>query len=155
MSVTHEDVATILNLTRALIGQSAWSVELGIGSFLTFDFGKEIVSGRDFVRGEWHLWIMHCAWRLESTDEVFIACESPREKIATEIKTLENRTVTAFEITRPALDTIISFDGGFYLRLFPRDTDDYTRHWMLFMPDRSVLRIGLVGNWSVAIPDDE
>jgi hypothetical protein len=52
-------------------GLKADNIKLGYGSFLTIDFGEPIEINiktkkgiEKFTRGEWHLWIYMCAWRI-------------------------------------------------------------------------------------------
>ncbi|MEM8854527.1 MAG: hypothetical protein AAGD34_12570, partial [Pseudomonadota bacterium] len=60
---------------RPMVGQVAWGVAQGYGSFLTFNFGepklmvterRSVKSGRRrsaHVRGDGHIWIYCCDWR--------------------------------------------------------------------------------------------
>jgi hypothetical protein len=75
----------VQDLIRPLIGQGAWNVRGGYGSFLTLEFGKPHVAIREpikpnlessarvqrnlrrrriFVQGDWHLWIQYCDWKI-------------------------------------------------------------------------------------------
>jgi hypothetical protein len=79
----------VQDLFKPLLGQLAWHVRCGIGSFLTLEFGEPhivtrepIVAGprrseqarrdlarrRIFVVGDWHLWIQYCDWKISVSD---------------------------------------------------------------------------------------
>lgn len=65
------------NLFSEVIGLEARNAQLGYGSFITFDFGKDILikgkkSSNDFEIGEWHLWVYMCTWRLEQNGDPIV-----------------------------------------------------------------------------------
>lgn len=50
------------NLFSEIIGLEARNAQLGYGSFITIDFGENIIikgkkASNDFERGKWHLWV--------------------------------------------------------------------------------------------------
>ena len=69
-----------------IVGNMAWQVRKGYGTFLTMEFGPPHLSVRElaippdetkrpiggllsrrrvFVQGTWHLWIKYCSWTIE------------------------------------------------------------------------------------------
>jgi hypothetical protein len=79
----------IQDLFRPVIGQLAWSVRGGHGSFLTLEFGKPHIAIREPIEakpersarvrrqlarrrvhivGDWHLWIQYSDWKLSAAD---------------------------------------------------------------------------------------
>jgi len=79
----------VQDLFKPLLGQFAWNVDGGVGSMLTLEFGTPhiIVSeprvpspgGSErvrrhlrrrhvTVRGDWHLWIQYCDWKISVSD---------------------------------------------------------------------------------------
>ncbi|MCP5369401.1 MAG: hypothetical protein H6909_01765 [Rickettsiaceae bacterium] len=43
---------------QQLLGMKAWGASLGVGSFVTIEFGKEVKEkASNKIHGEWHLWI--------------------------------------------------------------------------------------------------
>src|SRR5436305_1318277 len=86
-----------------LIGLPAWFVHQGYGSFLTLEFGaphlrvrepraargnvsekvkKLFLKRRVSVKGEWHLWIYCCQWRVSDDGQEIAWSDSPDRKIA-------------------------------------------------------------------------
>src|SRR5947208_1815748 len=77
------------NLWKPLIGQMAWLVRRGVGSFLTMEFGaphlsvrepitptathsakvrRDLLRRRVFVEGDWHFWIQYADWALRTNE---------------------------------------------------------------------------------------
>ncbi|HEX6293045.1 MAG TPA: hypothetical protein VFZ66_27935 [Herpetosiphonaceae bacterium] len=148
MAVTDKDVQRIQNTLAPLIGQPAWGVSLGIGSFITLEFGAPTGGGASkHIHGEWHLWIYYCAWRLEQGDQVLAGSEDPRPKMESAVRQLEGLDLQAVDLVLPGLDTIFTFGNGFILRIFPVYSEEHD-HWMLYTPDNNVLVLGPGTNWS-------
>jgi hypothetical protein len=147
--ITDRDIQTVKSKIEPILGQKAWGVSLGEGSFLTLNFGCKILSkNKDSdINGEWYLWIYYCAWRLEKNNQVLAASEDSRSKLEAAIRHLEGLTIQSIDILKPAWDTIISFEKNIVLRLFPIYSEEY-EHWILFMPDDYVLTIGSGTDWS-------
>lgn len=132
---------------NSLLGQKAWNVSLGVGSFLTLEFGKPLPKKHGTVYGEWHLWIYCCVWRLEEAGKVLVASEDDRSKIQSAIVCLEGLSLQSIEIHPPIWDTVFTFENQVILRLFSIHSEEY-EHWMLFVPDGNVLTLGPGSDWS-------
>ncbi|MFD8595090.1 hypothetical protein ACFV1L_08830 [Kitasatospora sp. NPDC059646] len=95
------------------------------------------------MHGEYHLWIMMAAWRLETADEVFVGSEDQRLDQA--LTRLEGRPLTEVLIRPPAWETRFDF-AGLRLETFPmyrRDPDEAEYdHWMLWLGAGDVLVAG-------------
>ena len=151
--MTNTDIALIHEKVKPLLGQKPWRVKLGWGSFITFDFGEKITQEGGHVFGEWHLWVLHCAWRIETEDLVLAASQDNRDNLAIAVKVMGDASVLSIEILAPALETIIQFENGVCLRLFPMHTEKYDS-WQLFTPERKVLTIGPGSQWSYQSADE-
>jgi hypothetical protein len=149
MTVTESDLREIENKASLLLGQKAWGAELGVGSFVTIEFGsrRPATEASERPHGEWHLWVYCCAWRLETEDEVVAASEDPRQKLQAAVQRLNNRVLQAVKVERPALETTFTFDDELTLRLFPIFSKDF-EHWMLYDPNGFVLTVGPGTEWS-------
>src|SRR2546427_12537216 len=129
MGISAEDLRWINSLLTGPIGLPAWGVSLGVGSFVTAEFGAAIPSGSGRTHGEWHLWVRASGWRLQSTDDVLGASEDDRERLRTSLQVLNGKALREFKVARPAGDARLIFDEDLELRLFPITTEDY-EHWM-------------------------
>lgn len=79
----------VQDLFKPLLGHAAWSVRGGVGSMLTLEFGAPHIIVREpkvpnpkrservrrllgrrhvSVRGDWHLWIQYCEWKITVSD---------------------------------------------------------------------------------------
>jgi hypothetical protein len=149
MSLSKTDLYEIQATVTPLLGHKAWNVSLGVGSFITLEFGEPLPLGEQDKRihGEWHLWVYMCAWRLEKNNEFIAGSEDPRDKLETDVKLMEGLTIKSIELLPPAYDTVISFKEGVILRLFSIYSKE-NEHWILYTPDGNVLSIGPGTNWS-------
>lgn len=140
-----------------LVGKKARNVQLGYGSFITIDFGKDLLvevktkKGIDtFNRGEWHLWVYMAAWRLDQGDRVLIGAGDDREEIAKELTTLEGKQFVRAIILNTSFDTVLEFQDDVKLNLFSFKTKE-SDQWMLFMPDRKVFTAGPGNTWTYEV----
>lgn len=116
----------------ALIGKPVTQVQLGHGSFLTFDFGQLMQettiskNGRVSIHwfGEWHLWVYMCAWRIDKNDTPFVSCEDDRIIIADKVQALQGTSIVKYEILNIAYDTKFYFGDNFTVTLFGIYTAD-------------------------------
>jgi hypothetical protein len=149
MPIKDTDLNEIQAKMSPLFGQQAWGVALGEGSFITLEFGasRPTTRPRERQHGEWHLWVYCCAWRLDENDDVIAASEDARTKLEAAVQRLNGLTLRAVDIRSPAFETMLTFDKGITLHLFPVFSELY-EHWMLYTPDGSVLTIGPGTSWS-------
>jgi hypothetical protein len=149
MSLTKTDLYEIQATVAPLLRHKAWNVSLGVGSFITLEFGEPLPLGEQDKRihGEWHLWVYMCAWRLEKNNEFIAGCEDPRDQLIEDVKLMEGLAIKSIEILAPACDTIIHFEDEVILRLFSIYSKE-NEHWMLFAPDGNVLVMGPGTSWS-------
>lgn len=148
MTVTEDDLRGIRERVAPLLGQRSWDARLGIGSFVTLEFGtpREPVGKR--AHGEWHLWVYCCAWRMDEGDEVVAASEDARDMLEQAVTRLEGRVLERVEITGPALETTWWFERRLALHLFPIFSRDF-EHWLLYLPGGDVLTAGPGTSWSL------
>jgi len=146
LEVVRQSIGPIV---APLLGLNAWDVRLGVGSFITAEFGNVVPPkrARQRAHGEWHLWIMHAAWRIEQGDTTLAASEDPRPKLKAAVENLNGRSLLSLDILAPSLDTLFGFDGGLWVRLFSLYSEEY-EHWQLFVPGGNVLVVGPNATWS-------
>jgi hypothetical protein len=129
---------TVTKIVSGLHGKTPSTVQLGVGSFLTMDFGAPAagMSGR----GEWFLWLYMCMWRIETQDEVLIGSEDSRETIKKWLEYTTLGSVQKINISWPSLDIAIQFNSGIRILTFSYTTRG-DEQWMLFTPEGKVLTI--------------
>ena len=142
------------NLFSQFCGEKVRNVKLGHGSFITMDFGcdvtVEVKTNRGIkksTRGEWHLWIYMCAWRLDKDDIPLIGANDDREIITKELRILENKKILKTSILNNAFDVLFEFEDDIKLLLFSFIVKD-NEQWMLYTPDHKVFCAGREGSWT-------
>jgi hypothetical protein len=148
MAALQQKITEIQSKLQGVIGQKAWGVARGQGSFVTMEFGQPVppTKANEKSHGEWHLWLYDCAWRLEQGESIIVGSEDELAKIETAIQAIEGHALLAFELITPALDAVITFEDNLLLRLFAVSTEEMDS-WMLFTPDK-VITVGPAGQWS-------
>lgn len=125
-------------------GQRPWRVRLGVGSFLTFDFGRRIKEDHHF-RGEWHLWVYQATWSLLHGERKLADSDSKWQTIEVAIRRLEHQGLSGVKFNPRTSVTEFLF-GGFSLVVSPADyladPDERDEYWLLFMPQNVVLTVG-------------
>ena len=151
--VTQADLDTVSGLVVSLVGKRVWNVRLGIGNFVTMEFGQQLTPDRfGQSYGEWYLWLCGCEWRIDQIDQVLIAGEDSRERLKAAVQILEGRTLLAVSLYSPAIDATFEFEGGLFLRLFAVDTIEI-ESWKLFTPEDKVLVVGPGSKWCYVLSD--
>lgn len=151
--IKKEDIEQITEIFKPLLGREAWSVKLGIGSFLTMEFGNPISISANDKRGEWYLWIYCAGWYLENPNGVFIGSEDSRDILGKEVRVLEGHKLENILISTVAFETKFFFDNGIVLHTFPLSFFDDCESWKLFTPEKRVLIVYPKGEWSYALAD--
>ncbi|HWB53796.1 MAG TPA: hypothetical protein VG722_06375 [Tepidisphaeraceae bacterium] len=141
----------IASVFQPLFGQPCWGVKQGCGSFITFEFGKphqrihpvRRLSSSDHphravvIRGDWHLWIYCCGWRIKA-DEVELAhSESQESQISIACGRLDGQALQNVELQLDVGRSRFEFDLGGLLETGPVDGELHEQ-WMLYCPDGRV-----------------
>lgn len=161
-----------------LVGLPAWQVRRGHGSFLTLEFGAPrlkirepkvpppdmnervaAIFGRRQVtpRGEWHLWIYCCHWRVLSGGNEIGRSNASYDEIDAAAKELDGQLLTAAEADPTQGTSAFEFDLGATLQTWPYGGGDDTQ-WMLYMPSGDVFSYREDGFYSQGLgsqPPDE
>ncbi len=148
MVLKTTETQPITRYFQPVIGQAAWDVALGHGSFITIEFGAPVTDSEqpDKRRGTWHFWVYCCAWRLETPDDVLVYSEDDRSRLETVLPLLEGAVLEGVEMNLPGGDTVLRFAGRLMLRLMPIHAETY-EHWFLYAPE-GVLVFGPGTSWA-------
>ena len=142
------------DLFLQVVHKKVRNVQLGHGSFITMDFGKDVLVEvktnrgiHTFNRGEWHLWIYMTAWRLDQGDIPIIGAADDRMEIEKKITILENNELLSVSIKNSSFDVLMEFENNLSLLLFSFGVTEYEQ-WMLFTPERKVFTAGPGISWT-------
>ena len=143
-----------------LYGKPCWGVWKGVGSFLTFNFGKPHLEIREpiiadakaskkvreslarrnaVVEGDWRLWIYCCSWEVLSNGKRVAHSESSDGRIKRAALLLDGQKLTRFSMVPRGLHCTFDFDLGGAL-----ETRPYGRtheQWLLYEPTGKVLTL--------------
>lgn len=137
----ENDAKFIQDELQRIKGLRVWDVQVGIGSFVTMQFGnvqRTGLTGRKY--GEFLLWIYGCAWRIENQDSFIIGSADDKE-IMTQISDyLNNTSVQEVVFDQSNFDTILKFTNNIQLSMFGMSSD--MEHWLLYTPERMVISVG-------------
>jgi hypothetical protein len=130
-----------------VLGTRPWRAKLGVGSFLTFEFGPRIKS-HGHLHGQWHLWVYLSTWALFHGDRRLADSDSDRKLITVSVRRLEGATLTNMNFDSQSQTTTFFFEDfrlvvspANYLET-PDDRDDF---WMFFVPNNEILAVGPSG----------
>jgi hypothetical protein len=107
-------------------------------------FEKRLVT----PRGEWHLWIFCCHWRVLSRGEEIAWSEASDKEIAAAVEELDGQVLTAAEADPAKGTSLFKFDLGATLQTWPYDKGD--TQWMLYMPSGDVFSYRDDGSYKLA-----
>ncbi len=103
-------------------------------------------------RGEWHLWIYCCYWKLKLTDVSITHCESSDRKIEKALSILNGQELNSVSIDRNTKETKFEFDLGGILSTTPYECLDSGgepyESWMLYLPDGNVVTYRADGKYA-------
>jgi hypothetical protein len=147
MTTNDKDLAAAESAFVGAYGKAAWGTALGVGSFLTIEFGAQRAAAAQTGRrqakphGEYHLWVYCSAWRIETPQEIIASSEDPREQLASSIRHLDGKVLARVIVEAPSLSATFHFEGGTLLRTFSIFSKEY-EHWMFFLADGTVFTAG-------------
>ncbi len=162
------DASTVLPRIADLIGCPVWLVKKGHGSFLTFEAGlprllvqepRAVASDSESVRrayarrlvtvrGDWHLWIYMCNWRISADGALLAHSESSDQEIDRAASALDGQKIVAVAIDPSTGGSRFEFDLGRSLECSPYEPGD-DEVWMLFTPEKQVLNWRADGVYSL------
>lgn len=142
-----KDAADIRQYFQPVFQMPPWKVKLGVGSFLTFEFGPR-VRAHGHLRGQWRLWIYLSNWKLFRGNRQLVDSDADRNLMTVATRRLEEKALTNLDFNVDTRETTFSF-GDFRLVVSPADyldnPDEQDQYWMFFMPDNEVLAVGPTG----------
>jgi hypothetical protein len=130
----------VSDLVQPLIGQIAWGVGRGHGSFLRMEFGaphlvvREPVVPRQAVsakaqrillrrqvhlQGDWTFWVNYADWELRTRDGVVDSANDHGSPADERLRELEGQKLTSIEAGTKANSCVLRFDLGAVLAIWP------------------------------------
>jgi hypothetical protein len=129
-----------------LIGKIVWEVSCSIGSMVFLILDPKFQS-RDLPFGNEHFHLCLCMWRLETRNQVIVASQDERNKIASSLNVLVGKQITSVELSNPSMDITITFDKELQLRTFACYSDDDAELWRVRFSDGNHLSAFINGRF--------
>ncbi len=123
-----------------MIGLSAWSPSIGVGSFLTIEFGESRINSVGTPLGQYHLWVYGAFWRLLSGSRQIVDSSESHDSMQVGVDALAGLSLRSFVFSRDEMTLNLDF-GGAKLAVKPSSVPDM-EEWMLFLPDGTVVVAG-------------
>jgi hypothetical protein len=167
------DIQNIGEAFRHLLGQLAWSVCKGHGSFLTFEFGKPHITIREpvatspgtsetvrknlarrrvFITGDWRLWIQNAHWEIETRYEKVNSDTFDAINLQDTLKELDGQRLVSISFCSGDGSCVLVFDLGTSLTLRPNANVDDDQ-WSIHARDGSWITCGMDGSLSEGRPE--
>ena len=134
--MTSDAVGQARRVLAGIVGLAPWRAQLGHGSFVTLEFGREVVLGPTSARGEWSLWVYGASWKLLVGNQEVADFEGMRATLAAAIKRLNRLQVLSVTVSE-GLSVSINFADSVTFN-FGRGPDPDLEDWKLFTPDGMV-----------------
>jgi hypothetical protein len=134
-----------------IVNLPAWNVQLGHGSFLTFEFGSpnlhvgepRWIRGeqrrRVSICGEWHFWVYCCCWEIRKVSEILANNESSRTDMSAAARFLDGQMLLQVSFNPESQRCRFTFDLEGSLETWPYKSDG--DQWMLFHKDQCVVTL--------------
>ncbi|HWK44087.1 MAG TPA: hypothetical protein VNT30_05180 [Stellaceae bacterium] len=152
------DTDPLRRVFAPFIGLPAWFVRKGHGSFLTMEFGAPHLNIREPIkaspeasekvrarlshrqvtpRGDWHLWIYRCHWRVLSGIKQIAHNEASNAEIRAAAHELDGRLLTGVDVDPTKGTSTFHFEQELSIQTWPYGggNDD---QWMLYMKSGDV-----------------
>ena len=160
MTDTSNCPQPLATFVRPMLGLNAWGVKQGHGSFLTFEFGQpksEIGGYRSgsrksaHVRGQWHLWIYCCDWKVRQDGMQLASSEHDEKAIGRATAALNGRKLMCVSVLPESGRSSFTFDLGGSLETWPYGDDATQEQWMIYN-ELEVFTFNAMGDYSCGPP---
>lgn len=135
------DRRSIADEVRKLVGLPIWSPRLGVGSFVTIEFGGTRHSSVGLLVGEYSLWVYGAAWSLGRGEADVATSDDAAPRMSAAVSALAGGLVTGACCDPASLGLRIEIDHASVLTTVAADDDDM-EHWLLYLPDETVIVAG-------------
>lgn len=125
---------------RAMTGLRVWDPRVGVGSFVTINFGGSRRDSTGAVFGEFFLWVYGATWAIRRGRTVLATSDEPKVVMARAVAELDGECVSEVQLGS-GLSLALEFGDQLTLETMPAPELD-SEHWMLFLPDGFVMSTG-------------
>jgi hypothetical protein len=124
-----------------VVGLRAWGPSVGVGSFLTVEFGSPRITSAGITQGAFHLWVYGSSWEIRERRKSIATSEHDRSAMIAGARALDDALVRSFEFDQDLMTLTIRFDPDFELVMRPLG-DLEMEEWFLYLDDGTVITAG-------------
>jgi hypothetical protein len=124
-----------------VVGLRAWAPSVGVGSFLTIEFGNPRISSTGTSQGEFHLWVYGASWEIRERTRTIASSSDDHAAMVAGAQVLDGAPVRSFEFNRERMTLSLRFDPSVELAVTPLG-DLEMEEWFLYLDDGTVITVG-------------
>ena len=143
--MSDQDVSEnpVQRFTQPMVGLPAWGVHQGYGSFLTLEFGQPKLEVRQgcskgrvtrtaHVRGQWHLWIYFCNWRVLQGETQLAWSEDDAMTVMQATNALNGQKLLTVSVSPEEGRSSFTFDLGGRIETWAYGDDPTEEQWLIY-----------------------
>lgn len=134
-------VRALAAAVRELGGKQVWNPAVGVGSFVTINFGGERTNSTGMTVGEYHLWVYGGIWSVVHGSVVLATSNDSRAAMERAVERLDGLSILEASVNAVGTSLKIRFSGDLTMRIEPT-SDPVMEHWLLYLPDGFVISSG-------------
>lgn len=124
-----------------VVGLRAWAPSVGVGSFLTIEFGTPRTTSAGVAQGSFHLWVYGSTWDIRRRGDSLATSEQDRTVMIAGARILGDQRVTGYDFDPDLMRLILRFEAD--LELIIRALGDAEmEEWFLYLDDGTVITAG-------------
>lgn len=124
-----------------VVGLRAWSPAVGVGSFLTLEFGSPRVTSAGVTQGSFHLWIYGASWLIRQRGDLLTTSEDNHAVMLAGAQAMKDAVMRGFEFDPDVMTLTLRFDPDLDLVITPLG-DAEMEEWFLYLDDGTVITAG-------------
>lgn len=124
-----------------VIGLRAWEPSVGVGSFLTIEFGNPRVTSVGIRQGEFHLWVFGASWEIRERARIIASSSDDHDAMVDGARALDGALLRSFRFDREQMTLDLRFDSNVELAVTPL-RDPEMEEWLLYLDDGMVITAG-------------
>lgn len=114
---------------------------MGVGSFLTIEFGNLRITSVGITQGAFHLWVVGACWEIRERARIIASSGDDHDAMVDGARVLDGALMRSFRFDREQMTLELRFDSGVELAVTPlRDPD--MEEWLLYLDDGTVITAG-------------
>jgi hypothetical protein len=124
-----------------IVGLRAWEPSVGVGSFLTIEFGDTRITSTGLTVGAFHIWIYGALWEIRDRKRIIATSSDARVEMVAGAQALDGLLVQGFEFDRERMTLNLRFGPEVELAVTPFGDLDM-EEWLLYLNDGNVITAG-------------